>query len=171
MGHSRERDRRRARGDRGAALVEFSFVMVLLFSIVFGIIHYGLILSFKQDMTRAAAEAARAGAVALPADHAHVEAEARAAADEAAKAFGGTTWSNDGCSRAGMSCSVSEGTCPGSTEKCVTVTLQYNYDGKDGASCGDPGNLGKPLYGVVPVIGGLIAPKCVSATSVARTNA
>ena len=112
MGLSTERDGRRARGDQGVALVEFSFVMVLLFTIVFGIIHYGLILSFKQDMTRAAAEAARAGAVAMPADHANVEAQAQAAADEAAKEFGGSTWSNDGCSRAGMSCSVSEARVP-----------------------------------------------------------
>ena len=70
-----------------------------------------------------------------------------------------------------MSCSVSEGTCPAPREKCITVTLQYNYDGKDGSSCGDPSDQGKPLYGVIPVIGGLIAPDCVSATSVARTNA
>jgi Flp pilus assembly protein TadG len=59
--------RRRGAGDGGAALVEFAFVMSLLFLLIFGIITFGLILSFKQDVTRAAAEGARAGAVAFPA--------------------------------------------------------------------------------------------------------
>lgn len=151
----------RARGDHGAALVEFSFVMVLLLSIVFGIIHYGLILSFKQDMTRAAAEGARAGAVAFPATNA--QADAQAAVDEAVRAFGGTNWSSNGCSRTGMTCDVDPpADCdpvndPGGAQ-CVTVTLTYDYKNH-------------PLFGEIPIIGGLAKPDTISATSVVRTNA
>ena len=161
MGWSTERDRRcRARGDEGAALVEFSLVMVLLFTLLFGIIHFGLILSFKQDVTRAAAEGARAGATMFPANvPADVEAEAEKAADEAAKAFGGSTWAAQGCARQGMSCVATEGLCAGSaTQRCITVTVTYDYDLN-------------PLYGEIPVIGGLVAPDTVTATAVARTNA
>jgi Flp pilus assembly protein TadG len=56
----------RARGDGGTAILEFTLVSVLLFTIIFGIINFGILLSFKQDVTRAAAEGARAGAIALP---------------------------------------------------------------------------------------------------------
>ena len=57
---------RRCTDDGASSMVEFAFIMVLLLTIVFGIINFGLILSFKQDVTRAAAEGARAAAVAFP---------------------------------------------------------------------------------------------------------
>src|SRR5688572_9872901 len=50
------------RRDRGTALVEFAFVATLLFMLVFAIIGFGVVLSFKQTLTHAAAEAARRGA-------------------------------------------------------------------------------------------------------------
>lgn len=48
--------------ERGTSLVEFTFVAGLLFLLIFGIIGYGVVLSFKQTLTHAAAEAARRGA-------------------------------------------------------------------------------------------------------------
>ncbi len=52
---------RRRRDERGAAMVEFAFVMGLLFVLLLtGIIDFGLILAFKQNMTQSASEAARA---------------------------------------------------------------------------------------------------------------
>lgn len=51
---------RRSRLDRGVALVEFAMVMVLFFTLLFGIINFGVLLAFKQNMTQAASEAARA---------------------------------------------------------------------------------------------------------------
>ena len=172
MGSSRELgEQLRARGDRGVALVEFSFVMVLLLSIVFGIIHYGLILSFKQDVTRAAAEGAREGAVVFPATNTDVVTASQAALDDAVEAFGGG-WSTTGCGRDGMKCIVTEGPCTKGSGKCVVVELYYDYDG-DG-DCGGPGkdpdNPGTPLFGEIPLIGGLTAPDCISAKSVAKTN-
>jgi len=171
MGLSTGGNGRRAHGDKGAALVEFAFVSVLLLSIVFGIIHYGLILSFKQDVTRAAAEGARAGAVAFPATNPDVVTAAKDAVDEAVEAFG-ADWSSQGCNRDGMKCIVSEGLCTNGSGKCVTVELYYDYDGDGdcGGGAKDPVKKGAPLFGVIPVIGGLTQPDCVSAKSVARTN-
>ena len=169
---STERAGRRARGEEGAALVEFAFVSILLFGLVFGIIHYGLILNFKQDVTRAAAEGARAGAVALPATESL--ADAQAATEEAVEAFGGG-WSGQGCSRTGTSCDIDVGDCdpvndPGG-DQCVTVTIAYDYDGDGDCGDHDPVSPGGPLYGEIPIVSGLSSPDCVQATSVARTNA
>src|SRR5688500_6301269 len=107
MGLSTERGGR-ARGDGGAALVEFALMAVLLFTLIFGIISFGLLLSFKQDMTRAAAEGARAGAVAVavpPQTRAQAaQAAAETATREAVEEFGGSFDNGVGCSHAGMTC-------------------------------------------------------------------
>jgi hypothetical protein len=42
-------------------MVEFAFVGVLLVILLFGIINMGVLLSFKQNLTQAASESARAG--------------------------------------------------------------------------------------------------------------
>lgn len=54
-------DRRSA---RGAAAVEFALVMPLLVGLVFSTISYGMMLSFRQGISQAAAEGARAAALA-----------------------------------------------------------------------------------------------------------
>src|SRR3954471_22991764 len=53
--------RRRAEG--GAAAVEFALVAPLLLLLVFGVISYGYMLSFRQALSQGAAEGARAAAV------------------------------------------------------------------------------------------------------------
>src|SRR5688500_5427565 len=68
-------------GDNGTAILECALVGVLLLTRVSGIMNFGVILSFKQDMTRAAAEGARAGAVSFPSGSAQTD--ARAATDTA----------------------------------------------------------------------------------------
>ncbi len=154
--------RRRAAGDSGTALVELAFVSVILFTLVFGIISFGLILSFKQDMTRAAAEGARAGAVALPvgaqtpSEAANLAAEG--AVEEAVLEFGGS-FNTVGCTRAGMDCTnVTVGPCStaAGSPSCVTVELTYDYDGE-------------PLFGELPLLSAFL-PDTVQATSVARIN-
>jgi Flp pilus assembly protein TadG len=70
---------RRARGERGQALVEFAFVAVIFFILVFGIIDFGLGLHSWITVTNAAREGARLGAV-----HA-TEAEIIAQARDSAK--------------------------------------------------------------------------------------
>jgi len=52
--------RPQTRRDDGAAMVEFAFVGVLLVVLLFGIINMGVLLSFKQNLTQAASESARA---------------------------------------------------------------------------------------------------------------
>jgi len=161
MGSSTERGGRRARGDHGAALVEFALVMSLLFTLIFGIIQFGLSLSFKQDMTRAAAEGARAGAVVFPTSgQTYAEAAeiaAQTATQEAVEAFGGS-FDGEGCTRDGMSCNVSEpAPCvEAPSHLCITVELIYDY--------GD-----HPLYGRFPFVD-VFMPNTIRAVSVARIN-
>jgi Flp pilus assembly protein TadG len=158
------RRRTRCAGDGGAALVEFTFVSILLLLLVFGIINFGLILSFKQDMTRAAAEGARAGAVALAGQAA---ADAYAETDRAVREFG-DKFSAQGCKTAGMKdsfgaadCEVSVLDCGGSTNDpavpdCVTVTLTYDY-------------AAEPLLPPIPLLAGIL-PNEIKAASVAKVN-
>ena len=53
----------RRRGQRGAALLEMSIVFALLALLLFGIISYGVTMSYKQTMAQATNEAARQSAV------------------------------------------------------------------------------------------------------------
>src|ERR1700733_9677296 len=50
--------------ERGAEMVEFAFVVVLLIALLYGIISYGLILAAQNTITQAAADGARAGIIA-----------------------------------------------------------------------------------------------------------
>jgi Flp pilus assembly protein TadG len=162
--HTRAGERRRARADSGAALVEFALVSVLLLTIVFAIINFGLILSFKQDMTRAAAEGARAGAVAMPGD---ALAQASTATNEAVQGFdrkcdedgdGNPTAFED---TDGMVCNVTLGACepvPAAADppQCVTVELVYDYEAF-------------PLLAKMPLISAFL-PDQIRDSSVARLN-
>ncbi len=114
---------RTARGESGAALVEMAIVVGLLALFLFGIITYGLIMSFDQTLTQAANEAGRAGAVA-PRDVA-VE-RARAAADRVASGWGTECGGGDGlmCSFVIAPCSNGTG-----TTECMTVELRYDLAG------------------------------------------
>jgi hypothetical protein len=114
---------RRGRGEQGAALVEFSISIVLLLTLLFGIISYGYVLSFKQGLTQAAAEGARAGAVGTSAD-------AVSAVTRSVGAF------NKTCNSVGLTC---QGTGPGDwspsgphtyacgTHMCMKITLSYDW--------------------------------------------
>src|SRR5690554_621936 len=90
------------RNDRGAAMLEFAIVLPILLTLLVGMIFFGLALNTKQDVTRAAAEGARAGAVEIPpaptalppeADDPRFK-EALAATHEAVQSFYG-----DGCTK------------------------------------------------------------------------
>jgi Flp pilus assembly protein TadG len=56
---------RRVRTHKGAATVEFALVASLLMTLVIGLIGYGIMLSFRQAISQAAAEGARAAAVSV----------------------------------------------------------------------------------------------------------
>lgn len=151
-------------------MVEFAFVGVILVMFAFGIIVFGFLLSFKQDVTRAATEGARAGAVAVhagaepttPDDDQRLQA-AQAAIREAVDGFG------QDCDEPATTCNVTLHDCgtqppatpdltywANATPDCVTVELVYDY-------------ASFPLIIDPPLLSGAL-PDRISATSVARLN-
>src|SRR6476661_11280797 len=107
-------------GDEGAALVEMAMVGVLLVVLLFGIVAFGYLMGFRQNMVQAAAEGARRGAVATPGSQASTE--ALSGATDAVQSFG------QNCGVGGMACTVSIGACSNKpTAQCVTVKLDYDY--------------------------------------------
>lgn len=113
-----------ARDERGAALVEMAIVVGLLALLLFGIITFGVTLSFQQSLTQAGNEAARAAAVA-PRELA-VE-RARAAAERVAS---GWDASCDGTG--GLTCSFVIAPCSNggaAVTDCMTVELRHDLEG------------------------------------------
>jgi len=153
---------RRCRGDEGAGLVEFALISILLFTLLFGIISFGLMMSFRQDVTRAAAEGARGGAVAIPlvpgqSFSAAAQTAATSALNDAVKQMGGR-FKTTGCNTAGMTCTVNPpAQCASQPAyQCITVRVSYDYDGD-------------PLYGDIPFMS-VFYPDNIASTSVARIN-
>lgn len=104
---------------RGAALVEMSIVFVILALLLFGIISYGVTMSYKQTMAQATNEAARAAAVA---PRAQALARAEAAANRAIGSYGTPC----GDTSKGLTCSFTINPCAGATgADCMTVELTY----------------------------------------------
>jgi hypothetical protein len=163
----------RSRGEGGTGMVEMALIGIVLLLLVFGIINYGLLLSFKQDMTRAAAEGARAGAVALPDPNLTGTDDPRftsalAATNEAIQAFGGRFGDYDACSDqevelqdptpTGLACEVALVECPEDPLNllCTRVKLLFDQDNFK-------------LYGRIPLFSEL-PPNTITAESVARVN-
>ncbi|MDQ4054683.1 MAG: pilus assembly protein [Actinomycetota bacterium] len=130
--------------DRGAAAVEFALVAPLLIFLLFAIIGYGYMLSFRQAISQAAAEGARAAAVAPSAlTDAQVKTRAIVAINDALGTYDVT------CTEAGLlkkgtadagTCTVSAPqACTTSTigAQCIKITLDYTY--KDDSLIPSPG--------------------------------
>ncbi|MBC9732263.1 TadE/TadG family type IV pilus assembly protein [Nocardioides marmotae] len=111
--------------------MEFALVAPLLIMLVFGIITYGFMLSFRQAVSQAAAEGAREAAVTL------VEADrvtnARHAVTTGLSGYG-VTCADDKLRRSGKdvgTCTVSGPVqcTPGvdSSAMCVSVSVEYHY--------------------------------------------
>jgi Flp pilus assembly protein TadG len=142
-------NRQRRRDQRGAVLVEFSIASVVLLTLLFGIISYGYALSFKQGLTQAAAEGARAAAVASTGQ------AAAAAASAVGPALGAF---NKNCSSTGMTCTYSTASadtgCAGTS--CIRVRISYDYENY-------------PLLPKFPGLG-LLLPSTIKSTSIAQVN-
>jgi Flp pilus assembly protein TadG len=140
--------------DDGAAMVEFSLVLLLLAILIFGIISFGYLFSFRQNMTQAAAEGARAAAVAAGGSEAT---DANVAVALAIKASFGKD-----CGTGGLTCTVtgpSNALCVNDTNTahlCVKVTLTFDYKNH-------------PLLPDAPVISKFM-PDTISVYSVARVS-
>lgn len=135
--------RQRLRGDDGAAAVEFALVVVPLMTLVLGVLAYGFMLSFRQSVSQAAAEGARAAAVAPPSS------DRNAIAFAAISAAMGKT-----CNAAGtyLTCSTAQ---PAGCA-CLAVTVSYAYKA-------DPT---KPVF-----LGlGLVIPTSLDYTATAKVN-
>ena len=127
MRHGRNR---RRRTESGAAAVEFALVLPLLMLLLFGIISYGVMLSFRQSLSQAAAEGARAAAVTFV--EGQKQDEAYSSVNQALDSFGVTCTAGTlkkGSSTVGTCAVTTPGACtPAATGvKCVKVTLTYNY--------------------------------------------
>lgn len=134
----------RRRQEDGAAAVEFALVLIPLLTLVLGVLGYGFMLSFRQSVSQAAAEGARAAAVAPP------------SANRQAIAFAAIeTAMSKKCNVPGtyLTCAVST---PSSCTTCVAVTATYAYTS-------DPT---KPVF-----LGlGLVMPDKLTYTATARIN-
>jgi Flp pilus assembly protein TadG len=122
--------------ESGAAAVEFALVAPLLLLLVFGIISYGYMLSFRQALSQGAAEGARAAAVSPYPAAADKQAAALSAINDAldVHAYGVTCTgvaANSPLKKDGAtvgSCSVTTAACASDpTKSCVTVALDYRY--------------------------------------------
>lgn len=112
-----------ARRERGAALIELSIVVGVLALLLFGIITFGVTMSFRQTLSQAANEAARAAAVA-PTDLA--VGRARTAVDRVMAGEG--TGCDDG---RGLRCTFVVTPCTDDpTSTCLAIRLTYDLKGR-----------------------------------------
>lgn len=142
--------------ERGAALVEFAVVSVLLMFLIYAIAAFGILLSTKNSMTHAAAEGARA-AVSVPAidpsNPASLEDRQKAQAKATvAKALGFLGAKYDAAYTVAdiADCSATD------THDCITVTITYPWSAK-------------PLIPQAPGLG-LAMPNNLRATAVVRLS-
>jgi Flp pilus assembly protein TadG len=131
-------------------MIEFALVVVLLITLLYGIITFGLILAAQATITQAAADAARSGIVS--ASTAIATAEAQAGTDMG--------WMNKGtCGTSGttITCVASEIPCPSNTlNTCLKVTVSYNYSAS-------------PLFPQLPGLG-LVTPSTISSTNILQIS-
>jgi Flp pilus assembly protein TadG len=140
---------RARRGERGAAAVEFALVVPLLLMLVFGIISYGYMLSFRQTLSQAASEGARAAAGAPSA--ASASSAALAAVDDSMDQY------DMACNSGYLTCTATVAACAGdASHDCITVAVSYPY--RDHA-----------LLPTFPGLG-IVLPDQLSYTSVARVS-
>ncbi len=125
--------RRTGREDRGAAALEFGLILPILVMLVFGVIAFGYMLSFRQGMSQAAAEGGRAAAVQVGGtSNGDRIAAARAAINDALSSYGVECTSGSALTHSGGAsgtCTVSIGGCTSgpADAQCAKVTLDYPY--------------------------------------------
>jgi Flp pilus assembly protein TadG len=161
---------RREGDDGGVAAVEFAIVASLLFMLLFGIITFGVLFGYRQQLTQSAAEGARAAvAVAYtPSSYANVQEAARTQVN---KSIAGTkrqcptltagvggTLAADGiqCSMLVYPCSsTTAGTgTPTGYDDCLQVKVVLD-------------NATKPLIGKLPLLSA-VTPTSLTGTYVVR---
>jgi Flp pilus assembly protein TadG len=156
-------------------MVEFAIVVVLLITLLYGLITYGLILAAQSTITQAAADGARSGIIQGPTATttcngvANISSAGCTAVEQAATDI---SWMNQGtCTETVNGATVQSGTTAGSpataittcsattanctsnsANTCLTVTVSYAY-GKS------------PIFPELPGLG-VITPSTISSTNV-----
>jgi Flp pilus assembly protein TadG len=144
--------------ERGAEMVEFAFVVVLLIMLLYGIVSYGLILSAQSTVTQAAADGARAGIVATTTPLAAAEQQA---GDDVTWMGKGACYEPDapitGSATAAIQCVAVPEQCPSNiNNQCIKVTVSYNY-------------ASDPLFPILPGLS-IITPSTISSTDVLQVS-
>lgn len=128
--------RRTGQGDRGAAAVEFAIVVPLVLLVIFEVISWGYMFSFRQALSQATDEGARAAVGATLANCGTTGTwDATCDAQAAATTAIGNTLSNYsyngtklGCNNAsGVVCTIGAATTCASGHRCVSVVVSYPY--------------------------------------------
>jgi Flp pilus assembly protein TadG len=166
VGQKLRRRQGEERGEHGAEMIEFAIVVILLITLLYGIITYGLILAAQATVTQAAADAARSGLVmgsATTSCNGNTVSSAGCTADsEASNDLG---WMDKGTcnqivngtnvvsSSGPLTCTATTENCPSNSAiECLSVTVTYNYSSD-------------PLFPELPGLG-LITPSAISSTNV-----
>ena len=142
------------RAERGTSLVEFALVSIIFFGLVFAIISYGVALSFKQTLTQATNEAARAAAV--------VEDIPTTAGDERVLAAQATIRQFEAygknCQQGPTTCTISVHDCTTGVAlpDCITVTVTYPY-------------RSNPIVPSFPLLG-VVLPNSITSTATAQLS-
>jgi Flp pilus assembly protein TadG len=101
----------RTGNESGAAILEFSLVVVLFVSFLYALVAFGVILAKKQEITNAAADGARAAVGASdPTDAARARVR-QALGDPASRYVDNYV----------------TGSCTGGSGNCITVSIDWNY--------------------------------------------
>jgi Flp pilus assembly protein TadG len=188
-----KRLRRRRDDERGAEMIEFAIVIVLLITILYGIITYGLILAANSTITQAAADAARTGIAQgtgtstctgpnnIPDNNAST-----AACSAVAQAAADIAWMNKGCvetvgpplSSTNTTAPTNLGgsgpiTCNAYTENCPSSGVTYNGVTNSTNTCLSVtisyNYSSQPLFPELPGLG-LITPSTLSSTNVLQLS-
>jgi Flp pilus assembly protein TadG len=149
---------RRRSDERGAEMVEFAFVVVLLIALLYGIISYGLILAAQTTITQAAADGARAGivesssvgSIGPPCTTTACTVSQTQAGDDLGWLGKGTCGTTATASNP-ITCVSTEVPCPSNANnECLTVTVDYDYSSN-------------PLFPELPGMG-VITPSTISSS-------
>lgn len=147
---------RERRAERGAAAVETALVLTfVVLPVVFAIISYAYMLSFRQTVSQSAAEGARAAAVAPSSTS---TADRITAAQNAVNQAMSSTPGAMTCGTKNLTCTITKvANCgDGSSHDCMQVTVSYPY--RD--------------HSLLPSVPGLgfVLPSTISYTAVAETS-
>lgn len=142
--------------DRGAAVLEFALVAVLLMMFIYGIVSYGLLLATKNNITHAAAEGARAALSVADLPAATLDARRVTQAQNTVATrldYLGTKYqASDTTATIGL-CNPSD---PADTTRCITVSINYPWSVR-------------PLIPSAPGLG-IVMPDNLRSTAVVRLS-